>query len=201
METVKTTISKSAGKGQKRVELGEMEYLLPTLAEFGIPTGTEVRDEEGNLDYEEKPISFVWSPVCTALRAALTNRLKPQSVEFKDGQKAWSTVEELITSAGGAKGAHFTVKRDFKVAFDAYVASLGKSAGWTSAVQTLALLPNSKSVQPALAAKDSASKKVFAKHLSNFIGSLSEADQAKFSGICTELAECCETVEETLDDE
>jgi hypothetical protein len=205
MEKITTTISKTvAGTDGKNVreKIGEVGYLQPTLADFGI-TGTEVRDEKTNEleGYTEKPLDWLYSAVCAATRSALTTRLENQSVEYKAGQSAWTNLEELITSAGGAKGAHFIVKREFKEAFNAFADSLGKSAGFTANLKALAILPVGKNTTPALAAIDANTKAIFLKRLNQFIATLSDEDAVKYGGICEELSECCETVSEGLTDE
>lgn len=205
MEKITTSISKTVeGKDGKkfREEIGKVEYLQPTLADFGI-AGTEVRDEKTNEleGYAEKALDWLYGAVCTATRSTLTTRLENQSIEFKAGQSAWTSLDELITSAGGAKGAHFITKREFKEAFNAFADSLGKSAGFTANLKALAILPVGKATTPALAAIDAGTKAIFLKRLNQFIGTLSDSDVTKFQGILTELAECCETISEGLTDE
>ena len=206
MEKITTAISKTVkgtkGEANKREKIGDVEYLQPTLADFGIP-GTEVRDEKTNelLGYTEKTADWLFSAIYTATRAALTTRLDPQAVTYRAGQSAWSNLDELVTPTGGAKGAHFTTKRDFKEAFNAFIDSLGKSAGFTANIKTLAVLPIGKDTQPALAAIDAGTKKIFKKYLDQFIASLGDLDVMKFQGILTDLDECCAIVQEGLEDE
>ena len=160
MEKITTAISKTvkgaAGEANKREKIGDVEYLQPTLADFGI-AGTEVRDEKTNelLGYTEKTADWLFSAIYAATRAALTTRLDPQAVTYRAGQSAWSNLDELVTPTGGAKGAHFTIKKEFKEAFNAFIDSLNKSAGFTANIKTLAILPIGKDTQPVLAAIDS----------------------------------------------
>ena len=206
MEKITTSISKTVkgtkGEANKREKIGDVEYLQPTLADFGIP-GTEVRDEKTNelLGYTEKVADWLFSAIYTATRAALTTRLDPQAVTYRAGQSAWSNLDELVTPTGGAKGAHFTIKKDFKEAFNAFIDSLNKSAGFTANIKTLAVLPIGKDTQPALAAIDSGTKTVFKKYLDLFVASLGDEDVMKFQGILTDLDECCTVVNEGLEDE
>lgn len=205
MEKITTAISKNVkgadGKG-KQEKIGDVTYLQPTLADFGIP-GTEVRDDKtGKLEgYTEKAADWLFSAIYTATRAALTTRLDPQAVTYRAGQTAWSNLDELITPTGGAKGAHFTVKREFKEAFNSFIDSLGKSASFTANIKTLAILPIGKDTQPALAAIDAGTKTVFKKYLDQFVASLGDEDVTKFQAILTDLDECCTVVIEGLEDE
>jgi hypothetical protein len=206
MEKITTAISKTvkgaAGTANKREKIGDVEYLQPTLADFGIP-GTEVRDEKTNelIGYTEKAADWLFSAIYAAARAALTTRLDPQAVTYRAGQSAWSNLDELVTPTGGAKGAHFTIKKDFKEAFNSFIDSLGKSAGFTANIKTLAILPIGKDTQPALAAIDAGTKKVFKKYLDQFVAALGDDDVTKFQGILTDLDECCTVVNEGLEDE
>ena len=206
MEKITTAISKTikgtAGTANKREKIGDVEYLQPTLADFGIP-GTEVRDEKTNelIGYTEKAADWLFSAIYAAARAALTTRLDPQAVTYRAGQSAWSNLDELVTPTGGAKGAHFTIKKDFKEAFNSFIDSLGKSAGFTANIKTLAVLPIGKDTQPALAAIDAGTKKVFKKYLDQFVASLGDEDVMKFQGILTDLDECCTVINEGLEDE
>lgn len=206
MEKIITSISKTVkgrnGEANKREKIGDVEYLQPTLADFGI-AGTEVRDEKTNelIGYTEKVADWLFSAIYTATRAALTTRLDPQAVTYRAGQSAWTNLDELVTPTGGAKGAHFTIKKDFKEAFNAFIDSLGKSAGFTANIKTLAVLPIGKDTQPALAAIDAGTKKVFKKYLDLFVASLGDDDVMKFQGILTDLDECCTVVNEGLEDE
>ena len=204
MEKVITSISKTVtGTDGKNVreKIGDVEYLQPTLADFGIQ-GTEVRTEKGELEgYAERQLDWLYSAICAATRSALTTRLENQSIEYKAGQSAWTNLEELSTSSGGAKGAHFVTKREFRESFNAFADSLGKSAGFTANLKALAILPVGKATTPALAAIDGGTKAIFLKRLNQFIGTLSDSDVTKFQGILTELAECCETISEGLTDE
>lgn len=206
MEKITTAISKTvkgpAGTANKREKIGDVEYLQPTLADFGIP-GTEVRDEKTNelIGYTEKAADWLFSAIYTATRAALTTRLDPQAVTYRSGQSAWANLDELVTPTGGAKGAHFTIKKDFKEGFNAFIDSLGKSAGFTANIKTLAILPIGKDTQPALAAIDAGTKTVFKKYLDQFVASLGDEDVTKFQGILTDLDECCSIINEGLEDE
>ena len=205
MEKITTTISKTVtGPDGKNVreKIGDVEYLQPTLADFGIEA-VEVRDEATNAlkGYADKKMKWLYSAICAATRAALTSRLDTQSVEYSAGQSAWTTLDELVTSSGGIRGAHFTVKRDFKEAFNAFADSLNKSAGFTANLKALAVLPVGKNTTPALAAIDAGTKAIFLKRLNQFIATLSDEDVVKYGGICEELSECCETGSEGLTDE
>ena len=206
MEKITATISKTVkgadGKANKREKIGDVEYLQPTLADFGI-AGTEVRDEKTNelVGYTEKMADWLFSAIYTAARSVLTTRLNPQAVTYRAGQSAWSNIDELVTPTGGARGAHFTVRKGFLEAFNAFIDSLGKSAGFTANIKTLAILPIGKDTQPALAAIDSGTKTVFKKYLDQFVASLGDDDVMKFQGILTDLDECCTVVNEGLEDE
>lgn len=197
-ETVKDT---KTGKNVRK-EIGNVEYLVPTLADFGITSATEIREEpEKELDYKEPAFSWLFSAIISACRATLTSRLQPQSVEYKQGQSAWTTLEELITSSGGAKGAHFVIKREFTESFSAYIKSLGKSPAWTAAMQGLGVLPTNTKATPALAESTAGNKAVFLKHLTNYFEQLSAEDKIKFAAIFTDLCDLCETVTTSLEDE
>ena len=135
-------------------------------------------------------MKWLYSAICAATRAALTSRLDTQSVEYSAGQSAWTTLDELVTSSGGIRGAHFTVKRDFKGRLTPS-RFFEQERGFTANLKALAVLPVGKATTPALAAIDAGTKAIFLKRLNQFIATLSDEDVVKYGGICEELSECC----------
>ena len=159
---LETTISETIEKGGKkeRQEIGKVEYLVPMLDEFGL-TGDTKTDENGEVTYTDQKQEWLWGAVKAAVRSLLVSRLEPRSVRFREGYTAWTDFATMVATSGN-RGAGLALRREFIASFTAFIAKLGKSEKWSSAM--VAFASNAK----ALAGTTASNKEVFAKNLNKF---------------------------------
>lgn len=196
-EAIETTISETVkgkdGKGERK-EIGKISFLVPTLAEFGIE-GETVRDEKTNeLSYKDAKLNWLYSAVVAAARAILTSKLEPKSISFKSGHSAWVDFDSMIATSG-LRGQALAIRRDFIVSFTAFIAKLGKSEKWSTAMVGFASKP------AALAGTTQGNKAVFSAKLDEYEKTLDESSKAKFLNIMIELAKVASGDEIDLEDD
>ncbi len=197
MEKITTVISETVkgadGKGERK-EIGKVDFLVPTLDEFGI-TGEIKRDEKTNeLSYTDAKLNWLYNACIAAARATLSGKLEPKSVKFKEGHSTWTDFAGMIATSGN-RGAALELRRNFLAAFSAFVLKLGKSEKWSGAMIAFA------SKSQALANTTAGNKAVFSDKLNEFFDTLAEADKVRFQGIIGELAKVASGEEIDLEDD
>jgi hypothetical protein len=199
-EAIETTISETVkgkdGKGERK-EIGKVTFLAPTLAEFStvFADAETTRDEKTKeLSYVNPKLQWLYSAVVAAARAILTSKLEPKSTSFKSGHSAWVDFDSMIATSG-LRGQALAIRRDFIVSFTAYIAKLGKSEKWSSAMVGFASKPQ------ALASTTTGNKAVFSAKLDEYEKTLGDADKAKFLNIMLELTKVASGDEIDLEDD
>ena len=192
---IETTISETVKNGDKneRKEIGKVEYLVPMLDEFGL-TGETKTDDDGEVSYVDTKLDWLYCAVKAAVRSLLVSRLEPRSVKFREGYTAWTDFATMVATTGN-RGAALVLRREFISSFTSFIAKLGKSEKWSSAMVGFA--SNAK----ALAGTTVGNKEVFQKNLNKFFDQLTEDEQERFSGIIAELAKVSSAEELSLEDE
>ena len=192
---IETTISETIEKGGKkeRQEIGKVEYLVPMLDEFGL-TGETKTDDDGEVSYVDTKLDWLYGAVKAAVRSLLVSRLEPRSVKFREGYTAWTDFATMVATSGN-RGAALVLRREFISSFTSFIAKLGKSEKWSSAMVGFA--SNAK----ALAGTTVGNKEVFQKNLNKFFDQLAEEDQEKFANTIAELAKVSSAEELSLEDE
>ena len=183
----------------RNVAIGTVEYLVPTLAELGVQDATivEIKDgEETYRGYTDTKFQYLYDAVQAQVLSFLRGRLKPKSIEFKDGHTAWTTVEEIIEPASLQRGGGMILRKQFTAAFNAFFSTLGKSAKLVAQMAAFAAGPNNK-VFPAASAKG---KEIFLKYLTQFFAACSEDEQAKYADIFETLNVLCNESVEVIDE-
>ena len=196
-EAIETVISETVkgkdGKGERK-EIGKISFLVPTLAEFGIE-GETVRDEKtSELSYTDNKLNWLYGAVVAAARAILTSKLEPKSISFKQGHSAWVDFDSMIATSG-LRGQALAIRRDFIASFTSYIAKLGKSEKWSTAMVGFASKPQ------ALASTTTGNKAVFSAKLDEYEKTLSDNDKVKFLNIMLELAKVASGAEIDLEDD
>jgi hypothetical protein len=198
--TVQERVKEAGQEKGKNVEVGRIKYHVPTLQAFGIPAeGPEV-DEDGDLTYKNKISQWVWEAIQSACKLQLVSYLQPKSVEWKEGCKLWTSVDELVagSSAVSQKGATLKLRAEFKSAWAAYITGLKKAPSKTAAFIALGSDFPTKGKDCALSVSSAGNKAAVARHLTAFFDGLSEADQEKFGDIVADFAAICTAEEQDL---
>lgn len=194
--TISETVKNEKGEGERK-EIGKISYLCPTLAEFSVAfaDAETVRDAKTNeLSYVNPKLNWLYGAVQSAARAILTSKLEPKSINYKPGYSAWTDFQSMIATTG-QRGQAMVTRKEFNQLFAAYVAKLGKSEKWTSAMCSFA------SKAAALAGTTETNKVVFANNLEKFEATLDEGQKQKYLSIMLELATAASGEQIDLEDD
>lgn len=197
MEKQVSTISERVNG--KNVKIGDVEYLVPTLEELDVTGATiaEIKDgDETYRGYTNPKHQYLYDAVQAQVLSFLRGRLKPKSIEFKDGHVAWTTVEEILEPASLQRGGGMILRKQFAQAFNTFFATLGKSAKLAAQMSAFAAGPNNK-VFPAASAKG---KEIFLKYLTAFFAACTEDEQTKYADIIETLSNLCAESVEVIDE-
>lgn len=188
-KNIETTINVT--KDGKRVPVGKVQFVCPTIEFFGL-NGETVTDDDGDVSYKDAKLNWLQKAIESNVRSTLTSRLVANSTQYKKGFSAWTSVEEFFASLGASeKGAHFKLAAAFREAFRQW--AVGK---WSAGKHNLIV---SLLDEKALTTTSENNKSKMAVILGSFADSLTEEQAAQFDGLLTTLSEACDTVGEIED--
>lgn len=178
-------------------KVGSVAYAMPLLEAFDFSTaklklddkGAMELDEQGFPCYEDPKHDWAFGALVAAVKMQLRNRLVPQTVELKDGMSISLTMEDLIKESSGGKGnaEYMKLVKETKLAFGAYMGTLGKSA------EAIAMAVNLFSNKEALATQPQGIKEKFSAYLEGFAASLEPADADRYSKVLTKVSEAADS--------
>lgn len=182
---------KEAGK---YVLQGSVAIHYPLLSELSISITPTGQDEEGFPTYADEKVQYVFDAVLSAVKAQARNKLVSGTATLKDGATIAETVEQLLESGGGNKGAALALVREFLAAFKEFLPSTGKSQMVQDAVLGLASNKKSLMLQP-----EEKKAKFLNDYLAVFAASLTPENAAKFERPLLALQDACSSGD-ALDD-
>lgn len=196
--TLNKSVSKPGKKEKERVLVGVVSIPCPILADFGITATQANYDktdpasgavagqpafEDGIPVYSDARADWLQQAIVGKVSAMSRNRFKPGTIELKPGMQLAEDFDAL-TAETQRTGEALALRREAATSFEAYLQAQNKKAG---TVQTLRdLFYNSAKVLP------SASEvyiQALTAHVSKWIPSLTEAQQARFAPKIAELQE------------
>lgn len=190
---------------QEYVEIGKVSYFVPTLQALGIPAVGPVTDEDKELVYEDKTSQWIWEAIQAAAKSQLVSMLQPKSLDYKEGAKAWTSVEELIAGSTairtGQRGLLMKLRAEFKAAWATYITGLKKDPIKTATFIAIGSDFPIGGKPCMLNGLSTGSKQAVGRHLEAFFNGLSEEDQEKFAGIVTEFSLICQSAEQDLSED
>lgn len=189
-KNIETTINVT--KDGKRVPVGKVQFVCPTIEFFGL-NGETVTDDDGEISYKDAKLNWLQKAIESNVRATLTGRLVANSTQYKKGFSAWTSVEEFFSSLGASeKGAHFKLAAAFRECFRQWAVGQKWSAGKHNLIVSLL-------DEKALTTTSENNKSKMAVILGSFADSLTEEQAAQFDGLLTTLSEACDTAGEIED--
>ena len=195
--TVKMEVTKtvSVNGTNERQKVGEVDIYVPSVAELvadavqAMKDNKPETDEEGLPVYTETKYNWLQSAIHAQVKAQARNKLKPSTIELKDGATIATDWEALTAVNTGGGAEHLALIREIKAIFAKWVASLGKSkAAYTNITD---FFNDPKTLRVAKATN----KEKMAGYLSEFLDTLTDADAAKYSSYL-EKVEAAATGEE-----
>lgn len=192
---------------QEYAEIGKVPYLVPTLQAFGIPAadGEPTVDDDGDLIYKDKTSQWIWEAIQAAAKSQLVSMLQPKSLDYKEGAKAWTSVEELVAGSTairtGQRGLLMKLRAEFKAAWATYITGLKKDPIKTATFIAIGSDFPIGGKPCMLNGLSTGSKQAVGRHLEAFFNGLNEEDQEKFAGIVTEFSLICQSAEQDLSEE
>lgn len=191
MKSVILPISKT--ENSVRVKIGEVAIVIPTLEDIAAQVvGAKVKEEQDGLPvYDNDVANWVQSAMEAAAKAAARNKLKPGTVDLRDGQKIATNWEEFCAESDrGGNGAALALLREVKDLFSKYVAGLGKSEQVQKVLVTLF------SSRTSLAAATVDTKQKMKAYVEAFAATLSPEEMERFERpLDNILTECENTVD------
>jgi len=192
------TVSKK--EGNKHVEVGKVEYFVPTLAAFGLASEQAVTEagqpmvDEGLPVYKAEADNWLMSAIHASVKAMVRNRLISGTADLKPGQTIPQTLAEITAETErSGNGAYLKVVADLKKLFAAWVAGLGKSAG------TQVLLNNLFGSKTALSLQSTDVKQKIAGYIADFAETLDPAQLEAGQRYLQSLLDVC-SAEVSADD-
>lgn len=192
MAICKMTIGATTGPvgARKRVDVGTVEYFLPTLDLFGLDAPTSF-NEDGNPVYGDEKLDWLQSAVTFKVQSAVRNLAKAsedlKSIELV--RPIPSSLEELME--GGQGSSYFEVKKLALALFTAWVAKLDSSP------EGKARLVRYFSNMDALTEAASAVKAKLAERINAFVASLTEEEAASIVSYLRNVKGALESVPAT----
>lgn len=197
----------SKKEGGIYVEVGTVTVFYPLLEELGINVkpskfvsidkdGKEIDSTEANGAafpvYESESIQYVFDSVFAAVKATARNRLVSGTAELKPDNKIAETVEELL-AAGERSGEALKQRREYFTNFKAWLATLGKSAGYVQGMYDI--VSNVKNIPYQSEARKAAVSALVVQHAA----SLDAESQAKWERVMTQIDEACSSADPLLE--
>lgn len=131
--SIALSMAVTRSEGSKRVPVGEVEVLVPSLQDFGFDVEVKSTDEEGIPVYATNELNWLQNAIKNATLANARNKLVPKTTELRAGATIPTTLEELTEpSLGGGNPEVLKQISAVKSMFKDYVAGLGKSAKVTA---------------------------------------------------------------------
>lgn len=183
-QTVKMEVTKTInanGKNEREL-VGSVDIYVPTLAEL-VPTAVQavdkdnkpLFDDDGLPVYTETSLNWVQSAIYAQTKAQARNKLKPSTIDLKDGAKIAETWEELTAVNVGGGAEHLALIREVKALFAKWASGLGKSKQAYDNMTDYFNSPKTLEVAKATV------KEKMVSYLSDFVDTLTDADAAKYS--------------------
>lgn len=190
-ERQEVTLANGKKKNENK-EVGEAMIPCPILADFGI-VAEQANDKETGKPAFDNGLPLYADPRMDLLMDAVVNLISIRSRnKFENGKlKSGASLPEdfdALFEQSGRTGDALALRREAKVDFEAYLQKLGKKAN------TVALL--SDVFQNSSKVLNGASENVvnaLSSHVQNWIGTLDETKQARFSPKIKELQESINT--------
>lgn len=151
MTMIKMAVSKTVNG--KREEVGVQELFAPTLAEIiaavtnAEPTGQD--EKTGELVYEGRVESFLYSALIAQVKANARNKFMPGSTDLRPNAKLPETLEELVAPTVSNKGQALAERRALMDMFKEYAAGLAKPDAIKAALVMLFDKPDNLVLQDA----------------------------------------------------
>lgn len=182
--TVKMEVTKTVstnGKNEREL-VGNVDIHVPSIAEL-VPTAVQavdkdnkpLVDDDGLPVYTETSLNWLQSAIHAQVKAQARNKLKPGTIELKDGAEIatdWAGLT-AVNTGGGAE--HLALIREVKALFAKWAAGLGKSKLAFDNMTNLFNKPDALSVAKAT------TKEKMVGYLGEFVDSLTDADAAKYA--------------------
>lgn len=196
MKTIKITVSKAGpNKGDKRIIVGSLETICPDLSDFGINAVTEVNDD-GETVYSDAKCQWLQEAVETSVETWIKSALEPQTISFKAGFVAPTSLDNIFRPTKLPRGAGIRIRSAFNTAFGNFVAGLKKSDNLKNTLIALCGMSEDKFRFGA----DESRKRIFSSYLGQFFTVCSDEDKTRFEKIFTDFATlCADGTEELLD--
>ena len=190
-ERQEVTLANGKKKNENK-EVGEAMIPCPILADFGI-VAEQANDKETGKPAFDNGLPLYADPRMDLLMDAVVNLISIRSRnKFENGKlKSGASLPEdfdALFEQSGRTGDALALRREAKVDFESYLQKLGKKAN------TVALL--SDVFQNSSKVLNGASENVvnaLSSHVQNWIGTLDETKQARFSPKIKELQESINT--------
>lgn len=197
---VQKTVKAAGDEKGKRIEVGKINYLCPTLEEISQHLAKPEsfifeKDEAGKEiqgSYDDDFSSFIDNAVQDACIKKLTAKLVSQSVQLKPGATLWSDLKGLLAET--VRGKHFTVAAEYKAAMVAYVSGLSKSDKFKADVLNFILNP------AVLSQTTPVNKGIIERIVSAFLETLTEEQVERFDRKLIEIGEAIAFVPGGLED-
>lgn len=173
--------------------VGTVQYVLPTLAAFGISAEVAGTDQEtGWPEYKTDEHTWLQAAIDSAVKAMVRNRIDNATASLKPGATIPVSLAE-ITAEGERSGAALKVISEAKKDFAAWVAGLGKTQA------ACALLTQLFASKQAISLRPAGDKAKFAAYLSDFAGQLPEDKLAAYERYLDSLVQATQTELEATD--
>lgn len=147
-------------------------------------------DDRGLPVYNTEEANWIFSAVVAAVQMQARNKLVSGTATLKDGSTIAEDWAGLVAEGGSGNGAALAALRDCKNAFNAYVATLGKSEA--TAKMLIVYFAN----REALDVQSASTKARMAEYVETFAATLSEQDMERFEKPIQRVLETCANVTE-----
>lgn len=208
-------VSKTVKKGDKnvRVSVGEVSAYTPLMDEIrkhsAAAEQAHATDDKGNVivDKDGKPVpavddrglpvynseesNWLFSAVVAAVMMQARNKLQAGTATPKDGATIAEDWAGLVAEGGSGNGAALAALRDCQAAFNAYVATLGKSE---ATAKMLVVYFKSKD---ALDVQSASTKARMAEYVETFAAGLQDTDMERFEKPIARVLETCAAVSDS----
>lgn len=183
-------VSVKADDGSFKV-IGYYTCYLPALADFGItPSAVTATDDEGLPVFASDSDNWLFKAIITEVKAQARNRLKPRSLDTRDGRPLFATFADCVKVLEAANGKQTLAERNALISqFKEFLAGAVKSDSYAKLFADLFTKPSMISLQ-AQKVRD-----VMIKLVETFGASLldSEADLTTYQeGMLSAVLEACE---------
>lgn len=151
MTMIKMAVSKTVNG--KREEVGKQDLFAPTLSELlaAIQNAEPVKqdDETGELVYEGRVESFLYSAVIAQVKANARNKFVPGSTDLRPNAKLPENLEELVAPTVSNKGQALAERRALMEMFKEFAQGLQKPDAIKAALVMLFDKPDNLVLQDA----------------------------------------------------